>query len=150
MRQTIFRYIPLVAIALCLWLLWSFFHVRGSEIDLASDISDSCTVTVSAYELLDWENRTECVLNTEQTQDLKELILSSSFTRQLKSVVYNFDPNLYDIQIDFNNGQDFLSIHCLGNDYISVTNQFGGKHLKINNEAWVETLEEILAEPTTE
>ena len=135
----------ILVLLLVVFIVYSWFHVRGSEIDGVQEISDSCTVTVRAYQHLEYENRTEYTLNSEQIQELKNLILDSSFTRVLASYVTFEDQNMYDILIDFNNGQDFISIHNIGSEYIAVTNQFGDKHLKINNPEWKSTLERIIS-----
>ena len=135
----------LLALCICAVLLYSFFHVGGQEIGLAEQISGGCTVTVAKYRLLEWEDREEYVLNQEQIGRLRELILKSSFTRTIGKSVTIDSRDMYDITVDFGNGQDFLSIHCIGGEYISVTNQFGGHHLKIKNDGWQQSLEEIIA-----
>ena len=135
-------WIALVVMAL---LAASYFHVPGSEIAGVSEISDSCTVTVAKYQVLEYEDRVEYTLNAEQIQQLKKLILESDFTRVLASTVYSEERDMYDIRIDFNDGQRFLAIHCFANEYITVTDQFDGKHLKINNPDWEVELESILA-----
>lgn len=87
------------------------------------------------------------MLKEEQAAQLKELILGGSFTREFSSVVTGFERTArtaYDIQVDFQDGRRFLSIHCLGGDYISVVGQFGGKHLKNRNKGWVASLEKIM------
>jgi hypothetical protein len=93
---------------------------------------------------MEWDNRVEYVLKESQIKQLKNLLLESSFTRVLSSYVVFKDKDMYEIQIDFNNSQDFLDIRCIGNEYISVMNQFNGKHLKINNPRWKLILEEII------
>ena len=135
-------WIALVVIAL---LAVSYFHVSGNDIAGVSEISDSCTVTVAKYQVLEYEDRVEYTLDAEQIRQLKELILESDFTRVLASTVYSEERDMYDIRIDFNDGQRFLAIHCFANEYITVTDQFDGKHLKINDPDWKVALETILA-----
>ena len=147
MRRTITRWGGLAAAALCAILLYRFSPVAGREIGSVLDISDACTVTVSKYELGEWEKRTDYVLNTAQIQQFKALLLESSFTRELASTVWFHDRSQYDIRIEFGNGADPLLIHCIGNEYIQVTNQFGGKHLAIHNRGWQSTLEGIIVPP---
>lgn len=101
---------------------------------------DDCQVPAG-----EWEDREEYALDGRQIQQLKELILSGSFTRVLSSAVTGFGRTQYDISVDFQDGQRFLSIHCLDGDYISIANQFDGKHLKNNNRGWTDSLERILA-----
>jgi len=139
------KYWGFLAIAVLSLLLYSLFHVSGNEIVHVSDISDSCTVTVEKYYHLEHINREEYTLNAEQIHQIKDLILSSDFTRVLASWVQFDDKDMYDIFINFHDGQRYISIHCIGNEYISISDQFGGKHLKIRNPNWKETLESILA-----
>lgn len=140
------KYWGLLLLAVIALLLSSYFRVSGRDIAGVSEISDSCTITVDKYYHLEHINRVEYTLNAEQIQQLKELILDSDFTRVLASWVQFYDKDMYDIFIDFHDGQRYISIHCIGNEYISITDQFDGKHLKIRNPDWKETLEAILAQ----
>ena len=136
--------LPLILIAAAV-ILWNWFYVDGGEIELVEEIDRGCTGILISSPLLGWEERTEYELLQNQMPQVKALLMSTSYTRVLSNTVYGFDPDLYDIRIDFNDGQRFLSIHILGDDYISVVGQFGGKHLKINNqEAWKAALEDLL------
>ncbi len=146
MRRTILGWGGLAIAALCALLLYSFSHVSGREIGSVMDISDACVVTVSRYELGEWEKRTDYILDADQIQQLKTLLLESSFTRELASVVWFRDRSQYDIRVEFSNGKDPLLIHCIGNEYIQVTNQFDGKHLTINNKGWKAALDGIIAQ----
>lgn len=140
------KYITIAAVAvaiICVILIFSYFHVAGREIDNVENISDTSIVTVIKYEHLEYEKRTEYVLNAEQILQLKELISDSSFTRVLSDGVTFKDQDMYDIEVDFGNQQE-LFIHCIGNKYISVVNQFNDKHLKINNSGWQEALDAII------
>ena len=114
------------------------------EYNDVKNISDTCTVTIIKYQHMEYNERSEYVLDAGQIEQLKELILESSFTRDLSNWITFNDRDIYDIQVDFNNRQDFISIHCIGNEYISVINQFDDKHLRINNPNWKESLEEII------
>lgn len=148
MRRTVFRWGGLAAAVLCALLLYRFSHVSGREIGSVMDISDACAVTISQYELGEWDKRTDYVLDAGQIQRLKTLLLESSFTRDLAATVWFHDRSQYDIRIEFDSGADPLLIHCIGNEYIQVTNQFDGKHLSINNKDWKATLDGILASST--
>lgn len=75
---------------------------------------------------------------------LKSLVLESSFTRVLSSTVLFQDQDKYLILVDFNNHQDFLTIDIIGNEFISIPDQFDGKHLKVNNQNWKKSIEEII------
>lgn len=61
-------------------------------------------------------------------------------------MVWFRDRSQYDIRVEFSNGKDPLLIHCIGNEYIQVTNQFDGKHLTINNKGWKAALDGIIAQ----
>lgn len=132
-----------VIVVICAVFIFSYFHVAGREIDGVENISDTCTVTVIKYPHLEYEKRTEYVLDAEQILKLKELISDSSFTRVLSDGVTFKDQDMYDIEVDFGNQQE-LFIHCIGNEYISVIDQFNDKHLKINNSGWQEALDAII------
>lgn len=127
-------------------LLYSYFHVAGREIEYVENMSaDTCTVTVTRYQHMEYEQRKEYQLDAAQIEQLKELILESSFTRySFNSGVTFRDRDMYDIRVVFNNHQDFLDIHCIGNQYISLTDQFDGWHLKIKNPDWKSSLEQII------
>lgn len=72
--------------------------------------------------------------------------MTSSFTKNLSTVVtYPTGTEHYTIFIDWNNQKDFLTINSIGNEYISIANQFDGKHLKINNPEWDTFLKRIIS-----
>lgn len=79
---------------------------------------------------------------------LKTLILESDFTRKLATMVRFEDKDMYTIIINDNKAGVWLNIHCIGNEWISIANQFNGKHLRINNPNWKNTLEEIICQHT--
>ena len=134
----------LILAAILLFGAWSFFHVSGNEIAHIAEIDDSCTVTVSSYRHMDWENRAEHILDAAGNGMLRQLFLDSSFTRVLSSSVTFEDLDQFDIFVDFNDRNTHISIHVIGNEYILVTNQFDGKHLKINNPDFKDRLEILL------
>lgn len=145
MNKKYIKYFVVLILVILILLIGSFFLVRGSEISGVSDMTGTCTVTVTKYSHMDLENKTEYTLDAEQIQQLKTLILDSSFTRVLSSAVSFHDRDQYDILIDFNNQQDSVMIHCIGNEYVQISGQFGGNHLKINNSEWKATLEAIIS-----
>lgn len=125
--------------------LYAYFHVAGREIEYAENISaDSCTVTIIRYQHMEWEQRKEYQLDAAQIEQLRELILKSSFTRDLADMVTFKDHDRYDIRVIFHNRQDAILIDGIGNEYITVCNQFDGKHLKIKNPHWKESLERMI------
>ncbi len=122
--------------------VYSWFHVEGKEIDGALEISPECTVKIRVGN----ENQEEYTLDAEEINMLQKLILTSSFTRNLSTfVTYPSGTEHYTVLIDWNNQQDFLTIHTIGNEYISIVNQFDGKYLKINNPEWESSLKKIIS-----
>lgn len=93
---------------------------------------------------MDWDSRVEHVLDAAGNDALQRLFLDSSFTRVLSSGITFEDLDQFDIFVDFNDRYTHLSIHVIGNEYISVTNQFDGKHLRINNPNFKARLQAIL------
>ena len=127
-------------------MIWSWFHVSGSEIDLVKDIHTGCTVTVASYEHMKWEERVIYTLEAEQILRLRDLLLSTTFVRDPAKIKYGFDEDQYDIRIDFNNGQDFLGFSCAGDDHLTVSGGDVDGFLNIHNKEWRESLLAILAE----
>ena len=123
--------------------VYSWFHVAGKEIDGAPDISPECMVTIRVGRQ---ENEKEYILDAERIEMLQTLILTSSFTRNLSAVAtYPTGTEHYTILIDWNNQKDFLIIYSAGNEYISIANEFDGKHLKVNNPEWETFLKKIIS-----
>ena len=87
--------------------LFQYFYISGKEIRFASEIGGDCTVTVSKYRITEWREREEQLLDGQQIQELKELILSSSFTRTLSETVRH-DDDFYDISVFFDFQQEPL------------------------------------------
>ena len=150
MKKRALRWGSLLALAIGFAFLYDYFHVTGKEIPAALEISDFCTVTIAKYRLLEYNDRVEYTLDPDQTMKLRELILDSSFTRELASTVSFHDRDQYDIRIFWDDGTQPLILHSLGGEYLTVTNAFDGKHLKIENPSWKATLEEILADSPQE
>ena len=140
------RMIPKLLFLTAVVLIWSWFRVGGSEIELVKDIHTGCTVTVESYAHMKWEERVTYTLEGEQILRLRDLLLSTTFVRDLSKVKYGFDEDQYDIRIDFNNGQDFLGFHCAGDDHLTVHGVDIDGFLNIHNKAWRESLLAILAE----
>lgn len=146
-----------VAVAVALvFMMFSWFHVSGREIRYVEDISDDCTVTVTVFgkapttgiDTGGWQKAETYILTAEQTEGLKQLLLSTTFRRNpADTLVWQSDKKelRYDIFVDFGDGQRVISIHAAGNHHISITDQFGGNFLMIRNDRWEETLLTILA-----
>lgn len=122
---------------------YSYFNVSGEEIIGVSNITTSSTVVIrKSYS--DGTHKQEYVLNANQIERLKTLILQSDFTRNLSTVVKFNDKDMYAIIINDNEAGAWLNIDCIGNEWISIANQFNGKHLKVDNPNWKNSLEEII------
>lgn len=122
--------------------VFSWLNVRGNEIEGVSDISSECLVTIT------FENEAgqEYQLHAEQIDRLKELLLTSTFTRTFSPfVIYPVGTERYTIRIDWKDYQHVLIIHCIGNEYISIADQFGGRHLKVKNPEWEPTIKKIIS-----
>ncbi len=131
-----------IVILFCL-ITYAYFNVSGDEIAGVSNITTSSNVVIKkSYQGTTIEQ--EYVLSANQIERLKALILQSDFTRDLSSTVRFNDKDMYEIIINDNDAGVWLNIDCIGNEWISIANQFNGKHLKINNPNWKNTLEEII------
>lgn len=120
---------------------FSWYQVKGKEFDKVFEISPDCQVTVTVGEL--FEPQTEYVLDAEQIDMLRTLILKSTFTRTTPGVEYYPMGTLnYDIVILWNDGNGYLNFGTTGNYWI-VTKQFD--RLKIRNPQFENTLQEIIA-----
>lgn len=114
-------------------LIYSWFHVAGKEIDGVLEISPECSVIIR----VGLENQQEYTLDAERIYMLQNLILTSSFRKAFaNSITYPTGTEHYNILVDWNNQQDFLTIHSSGNEYISIPDQFNGKLLKVKNPEW--------------
>lgn len=142
--KTMLYLLPIVLLAI---FVYSYFHVSGSEIDGVADIGPGCTVTVEKSFAVYSTKLGSYTLTLEGTDALRELLLDSSFTRELSYVMQLHDHDQYDLRIEFPDGHDPLIIEVLGGEYLSVVNRFDGKHLKINTADFKERLEEILNTP---
>ena len=142
--QTLLYLLP---ISLLVLFVYSYFHVSGSEIDGAADIGPDCTVTVEKSLAVYSTKLGSYTLTPEGMDALRELLLGSSFTRELSNVVRVDDHDQYDLRIEFPDGRDPLIATVLGGKFLSAVNRFDGKHLKINTADFKERLEEILTAP---
>ena len=97
MKKKTIRWVILLAVLLCAtaWLLFLVDRqVAGQEIVSVSEISASCTVTVSKYRYIPGNERKEYILSAEQIQKLQTLILNSSFTKTHSSSIQYFDSDI--------------------------------------------------------
>ena len=147
MNKTVKTLLYLLPIALLAFFVYSYFHVSGSEIDGVADIGPDCTVTVEKSLAVYSTKLGSYTLTPEGMDALRELLLDSSFTRELSNVVRVDDYDQYDLRIEFPDGRDPLIATVLGGKFLSAVNRFDGKHLKINTADFKERLEEILNTP---
>ncbi|HAZ36374.1 MAG TPA: hypothetical protein DCY71_00770 [Clostridiaceae bacterium] len=131
-----------IVIVFCL-IIYSYFNVSGDEIAGVANITTSSNIVIEKSYQGDTKEQ-EYVLNANQIKMLKTLILQTDFTRNLSTAIRFNDKDMYSIVINDNEAGVWLTIHCIGNEWISIANQFNGKHLKVNNPNWKSTLEEIL------
>lgn len=123
-----------------------FFSVRGGEISGVWQIEQADLITVECYKLYQYDDRTVCTLNESQKQQLQQLLVGTRFRRNLAGFVRIYDRQMYDILIQFSEQEPPLSLHLIGGEWLSVTNQFDGHHLKICSKDWKQSLNFILAE----
>lgn len=123
-----------------------FFSVRGGEISGVWQIAQADRVTVECYKLHQYDDCTVCTLNESQKQRLQQLLAGTRFRRNLAGFVRIYDRQMYDILIQFSEQEPPLSLHLIGGEWLSVTNQFDGHHLKICSKDWKQSLNFILAE----
>lgn len=128
--------------------IYAFFHVSGGEIQGAKEISSDCKVTIEAFPFLKEEEKTTIVLNSDNIQKLKTLILESHFQRRLQHMVRVNDRDCFRIRVDYPDEREPLKMDCIGNEYVLITKQFGGHHLKVKNSRWKETITQIMRENT--
>ena len=133
-------------------LFYDFCQVSGKELWNLVPQGTKSTVTITQYPFLAWDAREEVVLDEAQVEALETLFLESDFTKTMTDLVWIKEqrPQVYDILWMPLDGSEPLSIHCIGNDHLLVTNHLGGKHLEIKNEEWEETLSEIFSQQEIE
>ena len=119
-------------------------RVGGREINGISEMTDTnCTVTITIYQHMEWDDRVEYELGPEQILELKALVLESTFTRGLRrGVVPVDDLDRYDIVVVFDQGES-VRITSLGNQYIDIGDDAG--FLKIHNRNWKTALNDLVA-----
>lgn len=130
-----------------------YFHVSGKEIASLAAIDEDCEVVIVRHDLLDEASNQEYTLAEPQIEELKELLLKSSFTRRLGFLnEFSRDSVFYSIYVNFDDEREYLFFNCVGGDFISVYSSFEEKdyNLKINGKDWKASLENILKAAQTE
>lgn len=142
--KTIDRAVTAVLVLAVIALI-SYIRVSGREIDGISEMTDTnCTVSITTYRHMEWDDRVEHELGPEQILALKALILDSTFTRGLfRSGVTVDDLDMYDIEVDFDQKKHIV-IHSIGNEYISIITADDAGFLKIHNKDWKAALNGLI------
>ena len=134
-------------LSLCVLTIF-FFRVEGKKITGVTAINETCEVEIIKHDLLDDGTPQEYVLDAAQIEELKQLLMESTFTRRLSFLNNGSHESVsYSIYIFFNERQEVLSLDCLGGDIMLVSGSFEERDiydLKINNKAWKTTLESII------
>lgn len=135
-------------VVLVLFAGFSYFHVSGKEIASAAAINDDCEVRIVRHDMLASPSFREYSIEGQQIEQLKQLILNSSFSRRLKFLNTNSHDSIsYNISIYFHDRQEYLQLNCTGGDFMLVSSSFEEKDhydLKISSKEWKASLENIL------
>lgn len=131
------------ALVLAVIALISYIRVSGREIDGISEMTDTnCTVTITTYQHMEWDDRVEYELNPEQILKLKALILDSTFTKGLRRNVVSVDDlDRYEIVVNFDQN-NYIWMKSLGNEYVDIGDDAG--FLKIHDKNWKAALNELI------
>lgn len=98
----------LLAAGIC---IFSWFHVRGTELKLPKNLSEDCTVSVIKMDALS-ENQ-EIFLDKGQLSQLLELIQGTSYWRIPSDSISHREPWTYDVFITFDDGTGAQYIHIM-------------------------------------
>ena len=144
MKEQLKKILATVIVAVVALIAVSLFRVGGGQIEGVADMNDTCIVTVEKYEHMNHEDKVTYTLTGDRIYELRALLLQSSFTKAGGTVTFE-DQDMYDIEVVFPETKELLRIHCIGNEYISVLEQFDGKHLKNDTDGFEEALLDILS-----
>ncbi len=140
--------LPLITI-ICIISIYSFFNVSGSEIKNVKKLSEKCVVTIIvSNDNADKEH--EYILNVEQKEKLKQLLLNAKYTRRMSNTIIGVLPeNSYTVLADWNdNGKTNLYAKILGGEYIQFSKKSGvSNFMKINENEFEMQLKEIIEVP---
>ena len=144
------RLIGLAVVALLLTAgicVFSWFHVRGTELKLPKNLPEDCTVSVIKDPL---HEKREVVLDKGQLSQLLELIQGSSYWRiPSDSISYN-EPWAYDVLISFDDGTgaQYIYIFIAGDYAIQLISSLDSMpnqgFLRIINSDWFMEMEAIM------
>ncbi len=134
----------LLAAGIC---IFSWFHVRGTELKLPKNLPEDCTVSVIKDPL---HEKREVVLDKGQLSQLLELIQGSSYWRiPSDSISYN-EPWAYDVLISFDDGTgaQYIYIFIAGDYAIQLISSLDSMpnqgFLRIINSDWFMEMEAIM------
>lgn len=139
----------LCVLALVLVIGFPYFHVGSKEIASFGAINENCEVEIVRHDSLDNPAFRTYALEGPQIEQLKRLLMDSSFTRRLNFLnKISYETVSYSIYIYFDERQEVLYLSCWGRDLMFISSSFEGKdhynNLKMNNKHWKAALEEIL------
>ena len=144
MKKNYKKIIGIIIILIIIYFGYTYFNISGSQIEGANQISSNSSASIRKLEWPGGQSQ-EYELNKGQIEKLKKLIMETDFIRVLDGQVF-FDASVhYYISINNKDKKPGVIINSLGGEYISVFDQFNGKYLKIKNQDWEESLEEILS-----
>ncbi len=144
MRKRLGTLLLLLILATVALAAYDYFYVAGREIPGVLKINESTEIRLGK-DAPDGTGAREVLLGEEGKARLKALLLDTAFRRVLANLVYFERQDQYTIRIQDQEQALYLNIHVIGNDYISIPDRYGGKHLKIHNPRWQEELEAILS-----
>ena len=148
MKKRLGALIVMLVLASCLIAGISYFHVSGRDIAGIADMDESCEVEVTRHDMLAQDEAQQYVLQGPQIEQLRQLILGSSFTRRLRVLnPTSHDSTFYSISIYFHDRQDVVFLQCTGGDSMVVYSTLDANDnydLIIRSNGWKAALEGIL------
>lgn len=135
----------LLAAGIC---IFSWFHVRGTELKLPKDLPEDCTVSVIKDPL---HEKREVFLDKGQLSQLLELIQDTSYWRIPSDGISYREPWVYDVLISFDDGTGVQTIYIfIAGDYAiqlisSLDSMPNQGFLRIINSDWLMEMEAIMA-----
>ena len=134
----------LLAAGLC---IFSWFHVRGTELKLPKDLPEDCTISVIKNPL---GEKQEIFLDKGQLAQLLELIQGTSYWRIPSDGISYSEPWTYDVLITFEDdvGVQYISVFVAGDYAIQLLSSLESMpkqgFFRIINSDWLMELETIM------
>ena len=146
------KYIVLVLTLLLILFVFGYFHVAGNELTPVASITPDYTCAVTKTEDTIDGPTTNYTLTVEQVLQLRDLILSSSFTRvPSNSYTYSGAHDRYSLVLELTDNQglqkDYILMDYVEDLYFTVYAPYHDLYitLKIRNSHWHEDFESILS-----